>query len=69
MLEIIGYVLSGMGVSYIWDKTNPTIPANSQTGISSWGPLKLAFFAGLLITGAFLFFWLNKKLHLIKRSR
>jgi hypothetical protein len=65
IFELILQVLAGVGLTVGVEKFLPsTNPVNPQTGIASWGPLKIALFVILIVTGGIVIVFLGKKLGL-----
>ncbi|MGD0340264.1 MAG: hypothetical protein ABSA76_00950 [Bacteroidales bacterium] len=62
IIELILQLLAGVGLTVGIEKFLPNTPVNPQTGIGSWGPLKIALFVLILAAGGFLLIFLGKKL-------
>jgi hypothetical protein len=71
IFELVLQLLAGVGLTVAVEKFAPAPnPVNPQTGIASWGPLRIGLFVIILAAGAMIFLWINKKfLHIGKRHR
>lgn len=69
MLTIVA-LLGALATVFVGDKIasgSTTAPADLKTGISTWGPFKLAIFVTLMAAGAFVALFLGKKLKILNR--
>jgi hypothetical protein len=71
IFESILQVFAGLGLAFVSDKFLPAPTGTTtdyRTGFSSWGPVKIAVFAVILVVGSFLAIFVGKKLKIFKRK-